>query len=334
MPNEETQKKVETIAAIDIGYSAVKIAYGQKGGQPEVKTLVAGAGPASIVSEGIGSQVGADCCLVTMDEESWVVGVEPSRLQGWQRALFADYPSTRQYQALLKGALLVTGDDTIDHLVTGLPVAQALDPQKVAELKKLMLGEHQVTPKRTVTVKDVQVLPQPIGAWLDYLVQNETDAQWLEHALCIVIDIGFFSVDWVGIDNSELLKKMAGTSTNAMSALIDAANTLIATEYGGSVGRDKIERALREEQKEISVYGKSVLLQPFIEAAAKTTVEQALLHMQQNLRIDEHTFDAVLLTGGGASIYSKMVEKMYPKAKILKSTQPVLANARGFWSYV
>jgi len=118
-----------------------------------------------------------------------------------------------------------------------------------------------------------------------------------------------------------------------MSALIEAVDSEIKLEFGGAPGRDKIERAMRDGRMSVTVHGKEVDLEPYVIAAADVTAPQALAAMQQNLRTDARPFDAVLLTGGGANIYAPSVQKLFPKAQLLKSKETVHANARGFWSF-
>lgn len=325
-------QNVPFIAAIDIGYSAVKTVFGAQNSEPQKTTLPAGAGPVLHMAEGLNRRV-SDFLTVQICGENWATGVEPSRLDGWARDLHADYPASEQYRALFYAALLVSEVDQIDQVITGLPVSQAHNPARVKALRDRLLGKHQITLKRQVEVNEVHVLPQPVGAWLDYLSSPEADAAALESARVLVLDSGFFSVDWVAIEDGELRNSLAGTSTAAMSAVIEEADRAISHEHGASVGRDKIERALRDGRKTVTVYGHVVALESYLEAAAKTTAAQALMALRQNLRSDTRPFDAVLLTGGGATTYTPAVQELFPKAKILRPAETVHANARGFWSW-
>ncbi len=58
-------------------------------------------------------------------------------------------------------ALLMSEQKEIDVLVTGLPVSQYMDVERREALKSRLEGEHQITPKRSVAVKSVVVVPQP-----------------------------------------------------------------------------------------------------------------------------------------------------------------------------
>ena len=103
------------LVGLDIGYSNLKLAWGQRGEVPRLRVLPAMAAPRAQVAEalgiagpdspsGTGSVAGSDAAQgieVTLDGESWIAGVRPTRVCGWQRALHADYPASQSYQALL-----------------------------------------------------------------------------------------------------------------------------------------------------------------------------------------------------------------------------------------
>jgi len=326
-------KYLQISAAIDIGYSSVKIVSGAASGKPKSIILPSGAGPLTLLPRSFGG-TNSDYPTVQIGGESWAAGIDPTKLDGWSRELHADYPSTDQYMALYLAALLVTGADTIDRLVTGLPVSQAQDNGRVDTLRATLTGTHQITPQRKITVKQVDVIPQPVGAWLDYVTNQASDAELaVLSSRVLVIDPGFFSTDWTVIEGGDMRGAYSGTSTIAMSATLEEANRLIAIDHGGSVGRDRLDRTLRDGGSSISVYGQVIEIADYIAKAATTTARQALAEMRQNLRLDTAPYDAILLTGGGAKVYADAVKHIYPHAKILTAKDTVCANARGFWSY-
>lgn len=161
------------VLGLDIGYSNLKIAMGHKDEGMTTKVLPAGAGRVELMPRNMSAGMGNDFLQVVINGEKWAAGVEPSRLQGWERELHRDYKSTDVYKALFYAALLVSEQTEIDMLVTGLPVDQAKDEQQRNELIDLLKGAHQITPKLEVTVKDVLVVPQPAGAYMenDYFFQ-------------------------------------------------------------------------------------------------------------------------------------------------------------------
>ncbi|MEF1307085.1 plasmid stability protein StbA, partial [Vibrio owensii] len=162
------------VLGVDIGYSNLKLAIGQSGSEPKTIILPAGAGPADRMPERIGGGDDETCLYVSVDNERWAAGVPAGRLQGWERELHPEYPTTKTYKALFHAALLMAETESIDLVVTGLPVSQFHEPQRKSDLVQRLKGVHQVTPKRSITVHDVKVLPQPAGAFMD-LVQTGGD---------------------------------------------------------------------------------------------------------------------------------------------------------------
>jgi len=327
------------VLGLDIGYSNLKVAFGEvpaagSANQPGpiARVLPAGAARVDDLPTRIGKAAGDDDALVvTIEGEKWVAGVSQSRIES-PRQLHADFPSSREYKALLRAALLMTGRLRIDHLVTGLPVKQALDRASAAKLQEALVGEHQVTAKRTVTVEQVTVVPQPVGAFLD-LVDTHDDHEALEDSRIMIIDPGYYSVDWVAIEHGEIRKASSGTSTSAMSVLIEAIDHALQQEYGGTAGAERIEHVIRSGKSSVRVYGDEVDLRPYIAAAAIKVAESALTEMKTTMRSNERAVDIVLIAGGGANTYRDATADVFPRSKIIVPHEPVLANARGFWTY-
>lgn len=254
------------ILGLDIGYSNLKIAMGFKGGHVTTTVLPVGAGPLALMPQQLTGGEG-NCIQVVIDDEKWVAGVEPDRLQGWNRELHDDYPATKPYKALFYAALLLSEQKEIDVLVTGLPVSQFMNPELREALKKRLEGEHQITLKRSVTVKSVVVVPQPAGAYMDIVSSTKDEGllEVLREGKTVVIDPGFFSVDWVALEEGEVRYHSSGTSLKAMSVLLKTINLLIQEEHGGSPGIDKIEKAIRSGKNEILLFGQKVGLKEYLD---------------------------------------------------------------------
>lgn len=320
------------IVAVDVGYSNLKVLWGEAGQPPATRTLPAGAGPATAMPERLTRGRAEQHQTVMVAEQRWVAGVEPSRLQNWERELHPDYPATLAYRALLHAALAVAGRAEVDRLVTGLPVAQYQDRARRERLRDMMTGTHQITPARPVTVHAVDVLPQPFGAYLD-MVETATDPDAFETARTLVIDPGFFSCDWVLIDDGELRSANSGSSASAMGLLLEAADEQIRRDHGGGLGRDELEKLLRAGAERTQLFGAPIELAPYIAAAARQTTSVAITAVRQSLRSERRQVDVVLMTGGGADVYADAIREAFPKARIVVPDAAVLANVRGFWRY-
>ena len=322
----------EFILGLDIGYSNLKMAMGFRGEKVTTTVLPVGAGPLALMPQQLTGGAGS-CIQVVIDDEKWVAGVEPDRLQGWDRELHGDYPATKPYKALFYAALLLSEQKEIDVLVTGLPVNQFMDPELREALKKRLEGEHQITPKRAVTVKSVVVVPQPAGAYME-IVSSTEDGDLLDvlhEGKTIVIDPGFFSVDWVALEGGEVRYHSSGTSLKAMSVLLKTISLLIQEDHGSSPGIDKIEKAIRSGKDEILLFGVKVGLKEYLDKASFGVAQNALTPMRTSMREDGMDADVVLLAGGGAAAYKAAAKELFPKSRIVMAGDPLVANAKGFW---
>lgn len=320
------------ILGLDIGYSNLKLAYGDDADNVTTAVTPVGAGPVELMPQQLNG--GTSTALqVVIDGEKWVAGVEPDRLQGWERELHEDYPSTKAYQALFYSALLSCEREVVDTLVTGLPVVHHMDDKKRKALADRLTGTHQVTPKRKVTVKNVLVVPQPAGAYMDIVNSGqETDLlEVMEEGRTVVIDPGFFSVDWVALEGGEIRYQSSGTSLKAMSMLLSATNDQIISDHGAGPGVEKIEKIVRAGKKDCLLLGQRIDLTEYLEQAATKVAGLALTPMRKSMREEGMAADVVLLTGGGAGAYQDAAKELFPRSRVIVPKNSVAANARGFW---
>ncbi len=320
---------MNNIVGIDIGYSNLKVAYG-KPSAGACATLIrpAGAAPADRFGDLADGSASVDYLHVLVDEQPFIAGVSSDKAAMWSRSLHADYPASQSYRALFHAGLLLSEFDTVNTLVTGLPVSQYLDEDKRIALAKQMQGKHRVTPKRTVTVETVKVVPQPVGGFLDFADQTGDD---FDDMHVLVVDPGFFSVDWVVIADNILDKTSSSTSLEASSVVLAEAAKLIGIDYGVKIGEEHLEGALRAAKPTVTVLGKRVEIKPYIEAAAAKVAPVVVESIQQSLRKRNKPIDKVLMVGGGADFFAAAVKAAFHNIDVVSAKHSELANARGFW---
>lgn len=273
---------------------------------------------------------------VEVNGEPWYACIEPNLIRRDRRQLNYDYMQTDQYEAAFKAALLSARDNTIDVLVTGLPVSQAKNSEAVARIRALMEGEHQVAAKRTVTVKKVVVRPQPSAAFVRMVYEHSADekmSRLIQHGQVVVVDPGFFSVDWVTVKNGGLVKETSGTSILAMYRVIEETAETLCREYGaGQSIRKDLERAIRSGQKDVIANGEFVEFAPFLEQASRNTATYALNEMKSDMALQDNVADILVLTGGGASLYEEEARKILSNCRhVITFDNPVTAIAEGYW---
>lgn len=322
----------QLIVGWDCGYSNAKRAVGlSTDEEPSILVRPAQAAPLDQLHGSMSLKPGE--YSVDVNGEHWAAFLEPGRAR-INRELHGDYPSTDAYKALYHAALISSCQEgnVVDRLVTGLPTSQAREPRQVEALIKRLKGTHQVAPKRTIEVREVEVLAQPVGTLCE-INSYHPDAEFFGEANLLVLDPGFFSVDWVMFRRGDIQRDSSNTSLDAMSVLLDTINEEVAMEHGGEgPGRDKVEIALQNNRNTVLMFGERIDLNPYVDRAMSKVAPRALANLKEQMRFMEgEALDFILLGGGGARFYKDAAQYLFPKAKVIVADNNVTSNASGFW---
>lgn len=324
--------------AVDIGYSNLKGLYGEQFAVATPFVSPAGAGPVSQAPRDMGGKM-VDGTVVSLADQPnassidagfWVAGCDPSVFGGTKvRKIDERYPMSLDYLALYRAALSKTGADRVEQVTTGLPVAQFLDAQMRRAVSERLKGTHRVERERTVVVEQVKVVPQAIGAYLDYSGSGNHRGL-LANGRVLVIDVGFYSVDFALIDRGTWQSGTAGSSYHACSRVFEVSAQLLRRQYG-HVSVERIERAVRDGAESVLISGEPVALSSFWSRAVSEVARSALSEIQRQMRLDQDSVDLVLLTGGGGASYRAAAREVFEHSKVDMSPHPVEANSRGYW---
>lgn len=323
------------VCGVDIGYSSLKCASGTLAGQLSTSISPAGAAPIAQVGRTLQGALPPGVICVDVDGVEYAACVDPAVLANWPRALHEDYPSTPIYQALFKAALAKAGVDEVDLLVTGLPVSQFKDDHRRRRREQLMAqlqGRHRVRQDREVFVREVAVVPQPVGSYLDAAVSAGRENE-MKDADVIVIDPGYFSFDWVWISGGSFQRDWSGSSTLAVSRILEGAVRDLCERYGKRISVERLESAIRNKQSTIAVYAQKVALEQILADAAREVAAGALENVKTAVRSKGSDADFVVLAGGGARYFEPVVREVFPHAAVIIPAAPVESNARGYWFY-
>lgn len=326
------------VVGMDIGYGNLKLAFGDsREAGPFTEIYPACAVPAEWVATsmfqseaenetGIRVQVGG---------ADWMAGVPENAVQlHTPRRLHEQYVGSDPWTALAYAGLLMTGATVIDKLVVGLPV-QHFEARRDL-LKRLLQKVHPVTSHRQIEVREVVVAPQPVGAYVDAMNGvwcAEASQDRLAEETSLVIDPGFFSVDWTLVrDGGRYAAMASGSSLFAVSKVLEEASNLIAKSSGKKPPTvEQLEGCLQNRKDKLYIFHQEILLAPVFEQAASKIGQEAFSEMQAALRQVKESINFIIMAGGGASLYLPLAQEIYQDSEILISDAPELANARGFW---
>lgn len=326
---------------IDIGYSNVKCVDGTEE-DDRCSVFPVGSMPSERFKE-IFMSVGGDAIKtmeVLVDGAFHSVGFEPGKVPGVSRSVTEKYIDSVQYKSLFYAALLHAEDNHITKLVTGLPVSHFRDESSRKRLIDLMQGEHQIAPRRKITVDSVEVIPQPGGALISVLESlednNEEDiAEMISMGKTLVIDPGFYSLDYVTFSEGMLDHSISGSSLLASSRIMERAAELISKEFGSANGkemrREAIEEAIRLKKDKLVYIGNFVDIKEFVEKASREVGDAAIKEISGSLR--DTSIDVVILAGGGSNLFLDSVNREFRDQRIVLADKPVEAIAEGYYSW-
>ena len=330
---------------LDIGYSAVKVAYddvtqaGSKNPVPALLRMPVGAAPKSKCGLSIDGGVAIGMGHVVMvNGEEWVAAVMPQALQNFVPVMDESYSRSHEYEALFKAALSAVGAPVVDCVVTGLPVSHFLDPDIKNALVERMVGVHEIRPGFTVDVKQVKVVPQPAGAYGAQLldITNRQSRAVIDPSQTIlVVDPGHFSLDWVINSHGSFKLESSGSTPTAGEAIVRRAAELLSTTYKLKIRAAKVQDVVLSGAKPLVMAGREIDIWPAMKDAAAEVVRNNLKSIRGSIREVNNTsgVDLVLIAGGGADLFQAGLAEAFPEAQVLAVRESITANARGFWVF-
>lgn len=319
---------------LDIGYGQTKVSWVNGFARPINEVYLSGAAPVAACAT-VGMAPSADGRLgygeeVQLGGERYAALIDPARISSGMPVLHEDYTSTKEYQALFLAALAKTGVATIDHLVTGLPIAQCQQRDRALALKSRLEGEHVVRAGLKVRVHQVSVIPQAIGAYCAALDRGMED---VTKETALVIDFGHYSVDWVLVSSGTFLSEGAGSSTRGGSYVLDEMAREIRVSHGINVSRERIYGFVRDGLTSLTLGRETVDLRSVAQRAAGRVAPTVIGELRESLRGQSSDPTRILLCGGSVGFYDALIRQAFPRAVVGLTDQPVMANAIGFRVY-
>lgn len=320
--------KVSTFA-VDVGYGNTKSAFpmGSEIKRNMYPSLAPQAAPRALASHGAGFFKARDVITVAVDGVDYEVGpgVSLSSAYGQTgRTLSEDFVTKAEYAALLGGALRYAQVTEVDQLVLGLPVHTT---QKYAAFLRDRFTGSLDFGNGSITVRSVVSLPQPLGALVTFMRQQS--AKFDADNAYLVIDVGYFTTDWVVAQGFSMDDNRSGGVPGGSSKIYQQIASLIEQDEGEPVtGIERIDKCLRDN-KPMLFYDKEIQLAPYLEQA-RSVCQLAVKEIQTRVGRTED-IRAIILAGGGSALYAPAIRAAFPRSPIHALSSPCFANVDGFF---
>lgn len=317
------------VFAIDVGYGNTKYAYrtvdgtGATGMFPSLAPIAAFR---ALSGDNGDMPVARKMVTITIDGVGYEVGPDVPTTAAYGRTgrLLVDfYPMTDNYAALLFGAIHFSGVTHIDRLVLGLAVHNPL--KHAAALRERFVGKFNFG-HGSVEIGKVVVIPQPLGS-LELVVGDSSGSVQHDDAH-LVVDIGYFTTDWLYADGLKLNNHLSGGMVGGTWQIYQRIADLIARDEGENVyDIEGIDKALRDNTRFVC-YDKTIDLAPYVKLVAPL-ISNDVTHIRSRVgRVPD--VRSIILTGGGAALYATAIRHGFPRVAVEVVNAPCLANVRGF----
>jgi len=316
------------IRAIDLGYGGTKFTINDTSDAnlmcsifPSVAALVSG----NDLTTNVPLQK-RNTVVVEVNGKNYEVGedVMLANANRSNRNLHEDYITEDAYKALMLGALSYMTTDVIDMLVLGLPVRYLNTRQE--ELKEMFEGTHKVSHDRLVTVKNVLVVAQPVGGFIDHAMRHNLFNQY-KNETNLLIDQGFYTLDWMVAKGLKPMEQRCGGTRIGVSAMLKEIGKSLSSE----IKRDIDNINIIDEAVRNGFYrkGQTTIDMDRHIAQADALIGEALSDLYSSIDTDAD-INNIVLSGGGSALIAQKVRERFPDHDVVVAQNPVFANVRGF----
>lgn len=272
-----------------------------------------------------------DHLSVTLDGGSHFVG-ELALRQG--RFVYATLDRIRtgtpEYKLLFLTALSIFAESAGEpfSIVTGLPVDDFEDREIIEKGLKGGFSLSVAGREISFAVKELTVIPQGCGAFLDLLFAddhgdpNEAYAQ----GPVGIVDIGYKTTDFALMQSAEFAWRFSGSIKHGMSMIYQAAVQKFSDAYRGNFDLKSVEEAISDGM--ICRLGERIAVDPtLLDADFNGLAGEITSWIRQRWR--DQRLSRIICAGGGSLMLKPCLSRLLPEMIFLNN--PNLANVRGFY---
>ena len=231
-------------------------------------------------------------------------------------------------------------DHEVLRIVTGVPSNLAKNQKIINQIKQLLLGIHEVKSVTwdsvrpiTFEIREVIVVPQPLGTMYDYVYDPEMDTlnEKLLNQRAIVIDIGWGTTDIAILETARVRSTFSfniGTS-DYISDLQEDVNNNMPEASIFSLSPHELDEALLESPIVETPFGEFDLSE-YIDKWKKYEARRVYQEVM-GIGLEFNKFYKIILTGGGSLLYENYLRELFDDPRVIIQDNAVMANSRGFW---
>ena len=200
---------------------------------------------------------------------------------------------------------------------------------------KSLKGEHHFIwgrQQRSITIHRVIVMPQPLGGFFAYVLDQIGQAKLPEKEMLrtyACLDVGWNTTDLSAIKNLTPADQWQGGTQVGVRNVIQIVGDEILRAYGLDLKPHEVEQAIRERR--VEVFGQYHDIGDIIDSATEVLAQQVVSSATE-LWSDGRRMSRILIFGGGGGFFGPAIRAAFPLNSV-QLPKPALANAIGFCYY-
>jgi plasmid segregation protein ParM len=255
---------------------------------------------------------------------------------------FEGYPISGLNRVIVQHALQEAGlAGRSIHMISGLPVSAFYkkngEQRRYAIEKKRLSLKQAVQPKMErlpAAIAFVDVIPEALAAWYDYVIVTKKDEAILDEARLSVpiaiVDIGGRTTDYVVVREQGVIHASSGSLQGGMLDVKQHVANGIQERFDlENVGEQLVSFAV--ERGVVRLHGKDHNVADLVATAKQELVERLYAETRRQLGLGVE-LDRVLFVGGGTVALIDYIADWFPNQAIAE--HPAFANARGMLKYL
>ncbi|WP_028844917.1 ParM/StbA family protein [Thermodesulfovibrio thiophilus] len=302
-----------TYAGIDIGSRYTKVVY------EDNKSFIF----RSIAHQYVYNKKKDNTSIISVNGEDYLVGPDAFLNRPFRR----EFIGSDLYCAIIGYCLgqIIKEGKRLSGIAIGLPIS--IFKEKIISKLKQGIKNAQIELNGNVIPIPENIVFVPIGSgvYYDFILSNP----YYEGKDMIVIDIGYFYVNFLFIKDGKIIHEVSRTEHSDFEFMLNKIEIEILNKHEVSVDFSMIETVLREKRfvydgKEYEFNAEEILAQYYI-PEIKSKIQEYVAYLKG--KFDLSTIKDILVAGGVAEHLRELVKEA------LIIPEPILANARGYKKY-
>ncbi|WP_297211631.1 MULTISPECIES: ParM/StbA family protein [Thermodesulfovibrio] len=302
-----------TYAGIDIGSRYTKVVY------EDNKSFIF----RSIAHQYVYSKKKDNTSIISVNGEDYLVGPDAFLNRPFRR----EFIGSDLYCAIIGYCLgqIIKEGKRLSGIAIGLPIS--IFKEKIISKLKQGIKNAQIELNGNVIPipENIVFVPTGSGVYYDFILSNP----YYEGKDMIVIDIGYFYVNFLFIKDGKIIHEVSRTEHSDFEFMLNKIEIEILNKHEVSVDFSMIETVLRKKRfvydgKEYEFNAEEILAQYYI-PEIKSKIQEYVAYLKG--KFDLSTIKDILVAGGVAEHLRELVKE----ALILP--EPILANARRYKKY-